>query len=106
MRAPGFNVRGASAEFWARSQVVVAAAHEIPPPLLELWRRLHDAIGLSRSPFRAHVTLARKITQAPVLPAMSQISWRAASFSLIRSDTGGTESAYTVVDTWPLLYES
>jgi hypothetical protein len=24
---------------------------------------------------------------------------------LIRSETGGAESAYTVVDTWPLLYE-
>jgi hypothetical protein len=28
------------------------------------------------------------------------------SFSLVRSDTGGAESAYTVLDTWPLLDET
>jgi 2'-5' RNA ligase len=103
---PGFTIPFTSIEFWTKSRVVVAAAQEIPPGLLQLWQSLHDAIGLSRSPFLAHVTLARKFLQAPVLPAMSQISWRAASFSLVRSDTGGRESAYTVVDTWPLLYES
>jgi hypothetical protein len=36
---------------------------------------------------------------------MSPVVWRAASFSLVRSDTGGTESAYTVLDTWSLLDE-
>lgn len=106
IRMSGFTIPFASIEFWAKSRVIVAAAQEIPPELIELWQHLHDAIGLSRSALRAHVTLARKIAQAPVLPAMSRISWRAASFSLIRSDTGGVESAYTVVDTWPLLYES
>jgi 2'-5' RNA ligase len=105
-RLPGFAVPFASLEYWAKARVVVAAAQNIPPGLLELWQRLHDAIGLSRSAFRAHVTLARKVVQAPVLPTMSQICWRAGSFSLIRSDIGGAESAYTVVDTWQLLYES
>ena len=106
MSVTGFIIPFVSIEFWVKSQVVVAAAHEVPPGLLELRECLHDAIGLARSPFRAHVTLARKVAQAPVQPAMSQIAWRAASFSLIRSDTGGVESAYTVLDTWPLLYES
>jgi 2'-5' RNA ligase len=55
---------------------------------------------------RAHVTLARKVSQAPVLQAMSPIAWRATNFSLIRSDTGGAASAYTVVETWPLLDEN
>jgi 2'-5' RNA ligase len=57
-------------------------------------------------PLRAHVTLARKVTQAPVLQAMSPLYWNTRSFSLICSETGGTCSAYTVVDTWPLLDES
>jgi 2'-5' RNA ligase len=76
-----------------------------PEALLELSARLHEAIGLPQLPLRAHVTLARKVTQAPVLPAMSPISWRATQFSLIRSQTGGAASAYTVLDTWSLLYE-
>ena len=29
-----------------------------------------------------------------------------AHFSLVRSDTGGARSVYTVVDTWPLLDET
>jgi 2'-5' RNA ligase len=94
-----------SIEFWRESQVVVAAARAAPPGLLNLWRKLHDAIGLPRERLHAHVTLARKVTQAPVPQAMSPVVWRATSFSLIRSDTGGVESAYTVLDTWSLLDE-
>jgi 2'-5' RNA ligase len=105
IRVPRFCFKCDSLEFWRESRVVVAAAREAPAQLFDLAEKLHDAIGLPRERFRAHVTLARKVTQAPVLQAMSPIPWRAASFSLIRSDTGEVESAYTVLDTWPLLYE-
>jgi 2'-5' RNA ligase len=94
-----------SIEFWRHSQVVVAAVHSAPPGLLDLWAKLHDALELPRETLRAHVTLARKVAQAPVLKAMSPVVWRATDFSLIRSDTGGVESAYTVLDTWSLLDE-
>jgi 2'-5' RNA ligase len=92
-------------EFWPPSRVVVAAAQETPPGLLGLWTQLHEATGLPRAQLRAHVTLARKVVQAPVMQAMSPILWRATRFSLVRSQTGGAQSAYTVVDTWPLLDE-
>jgi RNA 2',3'-cyclic 3'-phosphodiesterase len=93
-------------EYWPESQVVVAAARENPPALIDLWNRLHREVAL-RPPTtpRAHVTLARKVSQAPVLQAMSPLTWSARSFSLVRSDTGGAHSVYTVVDTWPLLDE-
>jgi RNA 2',3'-cyclic 3'-phosphodiesterase len=90
-------------EYWRKSQVVVAAAAEAPPALLKLSAQLHDALGLAPLPLRPHTTLARKVTQAPVLQAMSPLKWRATRFSLVCSDTSGAESAYTVVDTWPLL---
>jgi 2'-5' RNA ligase len=105
LRAPRFTFICDSIEFWREAQVVVAAARAAPPGLLDLWRRLHDAIGLSPERLRAHVTLARKVTQAPVPQAMSPVAWRATDFSLIRSDTGGAQSAYTVLDTWSLLDE-
>jgi 2'-5' RNA ligase len=105
LRAPGFDISFDSMEYWPASQVVVAAAREIPSGLMDLWTQLHDALAMPRMRFRAHVTLARKVTQAPVLQAMSPISWRATSFGLVRSETGGAESSYTVVDTWQLLYE-
>ena len=93
-------------EYWRKPQVVVAAAAEPPPALLNLSAQLHEALALAPSPLRTHVTLARKVTQAPVLQAMSPLKWCATSFSLVLSETGGAESAYTVVDTWPLLDES
>jgi 2'-5' RNA ligase len=78
---------------WRETCVVAAAASDIPPELVALWS------GLQRE-------LARKVLQAPVLTAMSPFSWHARSFSLLRSDTSGAPSVYTVVDTWPLLYET
>ena len=70
----------------------------------------HESFGVyapryDRPPLRVHVTLARKVVQAPVLQAMSPLHWNARSFSLVRSDTGGARSVYTVVDTWQLLDE-
>ena len=105
LRARQFTVSFDSIEYWRESRILVAAARAAAPGLLDLWGKLNDAIGLPREPVRAHVTLARKVTQAPVPQAMSPIQWPAANFSLIRSDTGGVESAYTVLDTWSLLDE-
>jgi 2'-5' RNA ligase len=106
LRAPCCSITFDSLEFWPQSRVVVAVAPEIPPGLLSLWSQLHEATGLPQARLRAHVTLARKMAQAPVLQAMSTVFWLATSFSLVRSETGGAESAYTVLDTWPLLDET
>jgi 2'-5' RNA ligase len=103
LRAPRCTIEFDALEYWPEPKAVAAVAHEPPPALLELWKQLRDAADPQR--LRAHVTLARKVTQAPVLQAMSVITWHANSVSLVRSETGGAESAYTVVDTWPLLYK-
>jgi 2'-5' RNA ligase len=105
LRAPRFILTCDSIEYWGESQVLVAVVRVVPPGLLDLSTQLNDALGLPPEPLRAHVTLARKVTQAPVPQAMSPIVWPATNFSLIRSHTGGVESAYTVVDTWSLLDE-
>ena len=105
LHAPHCTIALDSLEFWPPSRVVVAAAQETPRSLLSLWTQLHEATGLPQAQLRVHVTLARKVAQPPVLQAMSAISWSATNFSLVRSETGGVESAYTVLDTWPLLYE-
>jgi 2'-5' RNA ligase len=113
-RAAGCTIKFDAYEYWPDPRVVVAAARETPPEMIELWMgllrdlTLHQAaLRLQRlpPPPRAHVTLARKVAQAPVLQAMSPLYWSARSFSLVRSDTSGARSVYTVVDTWPLLDE-
>jgi 2'-5' RNA ligase len=114
LRASACRITLDAVEYWPASQVLVAAARETPAALLDLWSRLHRELALHQADFqcmppaatlRAHVTLARKVSQAPVLQAMSPFTWSARSFSLVRSDTGGARSVYTVVDTWPLLDE-
>jgi 2'-5' RNA ligase len=118
-RAVGCTIKFDAYDYWPEPQVVVAVARQIPTALIELSARLHgglmlyqEALNLRRPqpprppPLRAHVTLARKVVQAPVLKAMSPFDWSARSFSLVSSDTSGARSVYTVVDTWPLLYES
>jgi 2'-5' RNA ligase len=110
LRAPGFTLTFDAYEYWPKPEVVVAAAREFPGSLSELWQQLHRDLnghGLALAPkrLRPHVTLARKVTQAPVWPAMSPFEWSALEFSLVRSDTASAGALYTVVDTWPLLDE-
>jgi 2'-5' RNA ligase len=107
-RGSACTIRLDAYEHWRESQVVATVAHETPPTLLELSTRLRAALQDHQPalPWRAHVTLARKVTQAPVLQAMSPIQWCAKAFSLVSSDTRGSCSVYTVVDTWPLLDET
>ena len=109
----GCTITFDSYDYWREPQVAVTVAREPPAALIELAMRLRHDLGAHAaaliahrpdSPLRAHVTLARKVAQAPVLPAMSAFSWSARSFALVRSDTSGAHSVYTVVDTWPLLY--
>ena len=118
-RAIACRIEFDACQYWPDPRVVVAAARQTPAALLELWAGLHAELARhgpalnSRCPqsappppLRAHVTLARKVAQIPVLQAMSPFRWSARTFSLVRSDTSGAHSVYTVVDTWPLLYES
>jgi RNA 2',3'-cyclic 3'-phosphodiesterase len=105
LRAPRCTIEFNALEYWAEPKVVAAVAQEPPAALLELWDQLREVADLPLLELRVHVTLARKVAQAPVLQAMSAFAWHANSVSLVRSETGGAESAYTVVDTWPLLYE-
>jgi 2'-5' RNA ligase len=113
-RALGCAITFDAYEYWSYSQVVAAVVRQSPAALTELSTLLHRALSMSGvlppaehppRTLRAHVTLARKVAQAPVLQALSPLRWNVRSFSLVSSDTRGAHSAYTVVDTWPLLYE-
>ncbi len=98
-------------EYWPKPEVVVAVARSIPGELLALWQQLHHELAihqwaLAPKRLRPHVTLARKVSQPPVLQAMSRVSWAARELCLMRSELSGSQPAYTVVNTWPLLYDS
>ena len=114
-RACGFTVRFEAYEHWPEAAVLVAAAREIPLSLARLWERLHADLGgrqLARNPppLRPHVTIARKVPQAPVLQAMSAFTLKARTFSLMQSTANvgpshEVQPIHTVLHTWPLLDE-
>ena len=95
-------------EYWDGARAVVASSPDRPEPLVQLRASLtaglmHRGVGFDDKPLRPHITVARKIAQAPVLPALSALSWVVRSFSLVSSVTASGGSVYTVVDSWPLL---
>ena len=107
-RALEFTVRLDAYEYWPTPSVVVTGAASCPAPLEDLRRGLcadltRCGVRLDDRPFRPHVTIARKVSQAPVLQAMSEITWTARAFQLARSVSAPGGAIYTVVDSWPLL---
>ena len=106
-RVDAFDIPFGGYDYWPAPQVVVVVANFEPPPLRLLCNRLRRDLTLSATePFRAHVTLARKVPQAPVPKALSSFDWRARSFCLVHSEIRGARAVYTVVDTWSLLDRS
>ena len=111
-RASCCNIAFDGVEHWPKPGVIVSTAREIPSALEALSAQLYEALRQQRlvtlspaRPLRAHVTLARKVSQAPVLPMMSSFIWPVNGFGLVSTNTSGVQSVYTVLDTWPLLYE-
>lgn len=119
-------------EYWRKARVLCALTSEDAAPSMQSpAKRLADqlksrvlAAGFAPDlkPFRAHVTLARKVLppNAPHRPssstagsrcgndglAMSSVTWRFASFALIDSRTGAQGSSYSVLERWPLCTPS
>jgi RNA 2',3'-cyclic 3'-phosphodiesterase len=54
-------------------------------------------------PFRAHVTVARKVMRAPRECALRALVWRFDDFALIDSRTEPAGPVYSVVDSYPLV---
>ena len=107
-RGAPFSVQFDAYEYWPKPEVIVAAARSVPAAMQTLWQRLHGDLAecgwaLTPKRLRPHVTLAKNVAQDPVLPLLAAFEWPVREFSLMRSDLGPTEAAYTEVDTWPLL---
>lgn len=105
-----FTLRFDRCEHWAASRVLVAAASRTPGPLEALRSGLEAqlaarGIAFDGQPLVPHITIARKVSQPPVLQAMSEFFWTVRAFHLVASAPGAAGSIYTVVDTWPLLDE-
>jgi 2'-5' RNA ligase len=95
-------------EYWRRPQVLCATASETPAAAA----RLVDSLGAAltaggfapdlKLPYRAHVTLARKVRRAARVPPIAPRTWTFDSFALVESRTRPEGSDYTVVASYPL----
>ncbi len=110
-RTRAFTLRFDACQYWPDSRVVVVAAREYPATLGQMWCELRATLAqhelvLAPQPLRPHVTLARKVSQAPAAQAMSAFDWPVREFGLMQSTTAASGPIYTVLDTWPLLDEA
>lgn len=95
-------------EYWRRPEVLCLVAREVPPPLVDLVSQLRSALAQrgfqpESRPFRAHVTLARKVSQPVATPSFEPLAWPVTGFALVDSITDRAGSVYTPLATWPLV---
>jgi 2'-5' RNA ligase len=94
-------------EHWRRPEVLCLVASEVPPSLVALVSQLRSGLAArgfepEHRTFRAHLTLARKVARAVVVPAFEPIRWPAREFALVESVTDRAGSRYLPLERWPL----
>jgi RNA 2',3'-cyclic 3'-phosphodiesterase len=92
-------------EYWAQPQVLaVVSPTSGAGQLAHALTTASVAAGFSPDlkPFRAHVTLARKVARAPLLREMREVKWGFDSFALIESRTLAEGPVYSVVGSYLL----
>ena len=113
LRGRPIRLRFDALEYWETPKILCATASRDSSSATELSIALGEAAvaaGFSPDikPFRAHVTLARKISAAQAatvpwpLPLMPPVVVNADKFLLMSSRREGTVSIYSAVDSWPL----
>lgn len=94
-------------EFWRRPEVLTLVARVLPPALGSLVEQLRAALAArgfepESRPFRAHLTLARKVNHPVTLGAFEPLRWPVEDFALVESVTDRAGSVYTPLDLWNL----
>lgn len=92
---------------WSRSRVLWFGCSETPEPLTTLVDRLSAGarecgLTLDTRPFRAHLTLMRKVSRAPKEWPAEPLPWPVNSFVLVRSVPVPQGVQYEVLREWPL----
>jgi RNA 2',3'-cyclic 3'-phosphodiesterase len=98
-------------EHWARPQVLcalAAALESADTAAPDLARALGDATAAAGfspdlKPFRAHVTLARKVLKARIDERLRPVRWEFAAFALVESRTLAAGPVYSVIESYALV---
>jgi 2'-5' RNA ligase len=94
-------------EHWRRPQVLCLTAEVTPQPLAALVQSLRAGLAArsfhtEQRPFKAHLTLARKVRRPPADAVVEPLAWPAHEFSLVESTTDPAGSRYERLATWPI----
>jgi RNA 2',3'-cyclic 3'-phosphodiesterase len=93
---------------WTQARVLCAVPKAEPEPVSALAAVLTAVVVAAGfapdlKPFRAHVTVARKVTARLQLPSFAPVEWRFDGFALVDSRTEAAGPVYSVVESWPLV---
>lgn len=110
VRCAPVRLRFEMLQHWRRPQILCATADAAAveaagaAALATHLRETTLAAGFSPDlkPFRAHVTVARKVARAPAEQTMAPVSWNCTAFALVMSKTGPGGSVYSVVESFAL----
>jgi 2'-5' RNA ligase len=98
-------------EHWQKSQIICATvgaesreAVVIVDSLAEALKRETIGAGFSPDlkPFRAHVTVARKVARTTPMLDMHSVPWSCTGFALVESRTAAGGAIYSVINSWTL----
>jgi len=98
-------------EFWIKAHVLVATtpaptgpAHALALALAAMLQRETSCLGLTPDlkPFRAHVTLARKVVRVSRALDMRAVCWGLDGFALVESRTDPEGAQYSVLESFVL----
>ena len=93
---------------WPRQQVLCVPATEQSGGAHALAAALRDAAAAAGfrpdlKPFRAHVTVARKVTRFARALSLHPVVWRFTAFALLESRTEERGAAYSMVESYSLV---
>ncbi len=107
LSAPAFVLEFRRIGYWPRPQVLWTAPERTPGALTGLASMLRKALVAcgyepESGPFRAHVTLARKVRGPLGEATHGSIRWPVSEFRLVESQTLAQGARYRPLQSWPL----
>ena len=100
-----FQLRFDGIEHWAKAQVLCVVARAPPDAAVALALALRRALVERKfspdlKPWRAHMTLARKVSQTHEMELMHPVAWQVRDFALVESETLPQGPRYTLLERW------
>ena len=104
---PAFDLLLGRVEVWPRQHLLCLVPSVKSEPLRELAIDLRTQLEtrgfeVEKRPFRAHVTLARKVNRPRSVEVLALPTWPVRDFALVESETASGGSEYRVLERWAL----